>query len=89
MKSGKTRSVHCNKTKSMQNCLECMEIVFEWNIFPGFISIQILRQIPKDLKARRLNPEQFEGIILFMSMFNDIDWTKWKILLTVSRIPNK
>ena len=23
-----------------------------------------------------MNPEQFERIILFISMFNDIDWTK-------------
>ena len=30
----------------------------------------------KDLKTRQTNPEQFEGIIPFMSMFNDIDWTQ-------------
>ena len=42
----------------------------------GFTSIEILRQIQKDLSARQIHPEQFEGMILFMSVFNDIDWTR-------------
>ena len=49
---------------------------FEWNIFPGITSIEILRQIQKDLKTRKINLQQLEGKILFMSMFNDIGWTK-------------
>ena len=40
--------------------------------FPGFTSIEILRKTQEDLEA----PEQFDGMILFMSMFNDTDWTK-------------
>ena len=51
-------------------------IEFEWNIFQGFTSIQILRQIQKDLNAGPRNPEQFQEIVLFVSMFNDIDWKK-------------
>ena len=51
-------------------------IEFECDIFAGFTSVEILRQIQKDLKARQTNPEQFEGIILLMSKVNDIDWTK-------------
>ena len=35
-------------------------IQFEWNIFPGFTTIEILRQIQKHLEARQMNPEQFE-----------------------------
>ena len=46
------------------------------NISPGFTSIEILKHIQKDLKTRQTNPEQFEVRILFMSTFNDIDWTK-------------
>ena len=34
------------------------------------------KKIQEDLGARRINPEQFEGRILFMSMFYDIDWTQ-------------
>ena len=44
--------------------------------FPGFTSIEILRQIQRGLNARHINPEQLEGRILFMWMFNDIDWTR-------------
>ena len=51
-------------------------IEFEWNIFPGFTSIEILRHIHKDLNARHINPAQLERRILFMSMLNDIDGTK-------------
>ena len=35
-------------------------IEFEWNIFPGFTSIEILRQIQKDLKNRQITREQLE-----------------------------
>ena len=36
-------------------------IEFEWNLFPGFTSFENLREIQKDLKARQMHPEQFEG----------------------------
>ena len=39
-------------------------IEFEWNTFPGFRSIEILKKIPEDLEARQINPEQFEGRVL-------------------------
>ena len=52
-------------------------IEFEWNIFPGFSSLQILQQkIPNDLRNRDIEPEKLTDRIIFMSMFNDIDWTK-------------
>ena len=43
-----------------------------------FTSIEILRQIQKDLKDRQISPNAER--IIFMSMFNDIDWTtnEWK-----------
>ena len=44
--------------------------------FPGLVSLEILHQIRKDLEAQQINPEQFAGRILFVSMFNDVDWTK-------------
>ena len=46
------------------------------NIFPGFTTIEIVGEIQKDLNAQRINPEQFEVRILFMSMLNGIAWTK-------------
>ena len=45
---------------------------FEWNIFPGFTTLQLCGKV-KDLLGRLgETPENFTGIILFMSMFNDI-----------------
>ena len=64
-------------------------IEFEWDIFPGFTSIEILRHIQESLKARQISPDQFQGRIIFMSMFNDIGWKKNGILHNVSRVPEK
>ena len=50
-------------------------IEFEWNIFPGFTSLQILQEIPNDLQKRNVEPEKFADRIIFMSVFNDTDWT--------------
>ena len=45
---------------------------FEWNIFPGFDTLQLYGKV-KDLLSRSgETPDNFTGIILFMSMFNDI-----------------
>ena len=82
MRNGETRSVNFNDQTSAQelNGIDGETIEFEWNIFPGFTSIEILRQIPKDLKIRQINPEQFEGRTLFVSMFNDMDTNReWKL----------
>ena len=50
-------------------------IEFDWNILPGRTSLQILQRIQSDLQGRNIEPEKFEDRIIFMSMFNDIDWT--------------
>ena len=45
---------------------------FEWNIFPGFDTLQFYGKV-KDLLSRLgETPETFTGRILFMSKFNDI-----------------
>ena len=45
---------------------------FEWNIFPGFTSLQLCDNISDLLSSTGQTPESFTGRILFMSMFNDI-----------------
>ena len=50
-------------------------VEFEWNMFPGLTWLEILRKIQKDLPDQNIEPENFEGRIIFMSMFNDIEWT--------------
>ena len=45
---------------------------FEWNIFPGFNTLQLSDQVKSLLYKLGETPENFTGSILFMSMFNDI-----------------
>ena len=45
---------------------------FEWNIFPGFTTLQLCVKINDLLSDLGQTPETFTGRILFMSMFNDI-----------------
>ena len=45
---------------------------FEWNIFPGFTTLQLCDKISDFLSYMGQTPETFTGRILFMSMFNDI-----------------
>ena len=44
---------------------------FEWNIFPGFSTLELVREVQKFMNKMG-EPEQFQGRIIFMSMFNDI-----------------
>ena len=49
---------------------------FEWNIFPGFTTLQLCDKISNLLSSMGQTPETFTGRILFMSMFNDISCDK-------------
>ena len=53
---------------------EPMEL--EWKNFPGFTTWGILDEIQKMMTESKCEPEQFQGRIIFMSMYSDIDWTK-------------
>ena len=46
---------------------------FEWNIFPGFTTLQLVDEVPKFM-TKMGDPSEFKGRIIFMSMFNDISW---------------
>ena len=45
---------------------------FDWNIFPGFTTLQLCDKINDLLSNLGQTPATFTGRILFMSMFNDI-----------------
>ena len=45
---------------------------FEWNIFPGFNTLQLSDEVKSLLLKLGETPENFTGRILLMSMFNDI-----------------
>ena len=49
---------------------------FEWNIFPGFTTLQLCGKINDLLSDLGQTPETFTGRILFMSMFKDISCDK-------------
>ena len=49
---------------------------FEWNIFPGFTTLQLCGKVTDLLSRLGETTETFTGRILFMSMFNDISWDK-------------
>ena len=45
---------------------------FEWNIFPGFTTLQLCQKVQELLLRLSVTPENFTGRMIFMSMFNDI-----------------
>ena len=47
---------------------------FEWNIFPGFNTLELCTKVQELLSRLSVTPEKFTGRIIFMSMFNDISW---------------
>ena len=47
---------------------------FEWNIFPGFNTLQLSQEVKELLLRLNETPENFTGRIIFMSMFNGISW---------------
>ena len=49
---------------------------FEWNIFPGFTTLQLYGKVTDLLSRLGETPETFTGRILFMSLFNDISCGK-------------
>ena len=47
---------------------------FEWDIFPGFNTLQLSQEVQELLLRLDETAETFTGKIIFMSMFNDISW---------------
>ena len=48
-------------------------MAFEWNIFPRFTKLQLVDKVQEFINKMG-DPAQFQGGIIFMSMFNDIIW---------------
>ena len=49
-------------------------IEFEWTNFTGFSSLSSLQKTQHGLERRNNQPEEFKDRIIFMSMFDDIEW---------------
>ena len=46
----------------------------EWNIIPGFTTLQLCYKVQEFLSKMSKRPEECTGRNIFMSMFNDISW---------------
>ena len=58
------------------NRIDDMQTEFEWKIFWGFTTIDILEEIQKFMKSIQFEFEHFIDRIIFMSMFDEIMWGK-------------
>ena len=54
------------------NGIDGRQTEFVWIIFPRSTMLEILEEIQKFMKRIQCEPEEFEGRIIFMSMFNEI-----------------
>ena len=65
------------KSSSQYRTLDTIDgepMEFEWNIFPGFTTLQPCNKIQEFMSKMSEEPKEFKGRIIFMSMFNDISW---------------
>ena len=82
--ANKTESaISSSWTLSMEN-----RFVFKWKVFPGHTAKQRLQLIRKLMgNELKIQLQDFEGRAIFMSMYNDIDWTaKTEIFLENSSL---
>ena len=50
--------------------------MFEWKNFPRHTTLQLLQEIQRTMEKNKNQPEKLKDPIIFMSMYNDIDWEK-------------
>ena len=50
------------------------QMEFEWNIFTELTTLQLFNKVQEFLSKMSVEPEDFTGRIIFMSMFKDISW---------------
>ena len=65
------------KSSSQYRTLDTIDgepMEFEWNIFPRSTTLQLCYKVQELLSKMSIQPEDFTGRIIFMSMFNDISW---------------
>ena len=65
------------KSSSRYSALDTIDgepMEFEWNIFPGFTTLQLCHKVQELQLRLSVTLEKFTGRIIFMSMFNDISW---------------
>ena len=56
------------------NRIDGKPMEFEWKILPGFKTAAVLKEIQNKMGELQCDPADFKDRIIFMSVFNDIDW---------------
>ena len=56
------------------NRIDGMPTEFEWKLFPGIMTFGLLKNIQNLMRDLQCEPEHFTDRIIFMSMYNDIEW---------------
>ena len=50
--------------------------MFEWKIFARHATLKLLWAVQNMMEKDHIQPESFKDRIIFMSMYNDIDWNQ-------------
>ena len=74
VRPGKNKSYSENNHFKEMNRIDGMPTEFEWKMFPGITTLSLLEQIQEFMKERQCDPEHFKDRVIFMSMYNDIEW---------------
>ena len=64
------------KSSSQSRILDTIDgepMKFEWNIFPGFTTLQLCNKV-QEFMSKMSDSSEFKGRIISMLMFNDISW---------------
>ena len=65
------------KSSSQYRTLDTIDgepMEFEWNNFPGFTTLLLHYKVQEFVSKMSIQPEDFTGRVIFMSMFNGISW---------------
>ena len=68
----------CSSQYGPLDTIDGERMEFEWNIFPGFSTLQLCDKVQEFMSKMSGESERFTGRIIFMSMFNDISWWSQK-----------
>ena len=75
----KTHRILCKAKNRELHDFTGHPVQFDWRMHQGHTTTQILQEIKKMMAEKIGFPSEFQGRIIFMSMFNDIEqWTSQK-----------
>ena len=71
------RTLRMNGSRKRFTAYDTQSFYFiKWKDQIGWFILDLLLEIPRKMAENRIKPEEFQDRIVFMTMYNDIDWTK-------------